>query len=58
MSDNVIIDHYIDEAADERTILARNNFNNKHRVTIDEAHMASSRGATMLLQRGKNAGMH
>jgi hypothetical protein len=56
MSDDGIIDLYIDKAEDERTIMAKNDSKNVRRVTIDAAHAATTRTTTSLLQKGRNAG--
>ena len=56
MNDNGIIDLYINKAEDERTVMAKNDFCNSRRVTIDAAHAATSKPSPNLLQKGKNAG--
>ena len=43
INDNNIIDMYINKAEDERTVMAKNDFSNRRRVTIYESHTASNR---------------
>ena len=56
MNDNSIIDLYINNAEDERTVMGKINFKNTRRVTIDAAHTATSKPKLKsdLLQQGKN----
>ena len=55
---NGIIDLYINKAKDERTVMAKNNFKNARRITINAAHAATSKPKPKpdLLQQGKNVG--
>ena len=58
MNDNGIIDLYIAKAEDERTAIAKQDFNNARRVTIDSAHTATNQIKSKLapLQQGENLG--
>ena len=58
MNDNAIVDLYINKVEDERTIMAKNNFKNVKRVTIDAAHADTSKPKPKhdLLQQVKNVG--
>ena len=56
MNDNGIIVMYINKAEDECTVMVKNYFSNRRRVTIYEAHTAPNRKESTLLQRGKNSG--
>ena len=47
---------YINKSEDERTVMAKNYFSNRRRVTIDEAHTAPNRKEPTLPQRGNNTG--
>ena len=58
MNDNGIIDLYITKAEHERTAIAKQDFNNARRITIDAAHAATSqiKPKPAILQQGKNVG--
>ena len=58
MNDDGIIDLYITKAEDERTSIAKQDFKNVRRITIDAAHSANNqiKSKPALLQKGKNVG--
>ena len=58
MNDDGIIDLYIIKAEDERTAIAKQDFKNTRRITIDAAHAANhqTKSKPALLQQGKNVG--
>ena len=58
MKDEGIIDLYITKDEDERTAIAKQDFNDTRRITIDAAHAANHQAKVEphLLQQGKNIG--
>ena len=58
MNENGIINLYINKAEDERTVMAKNNFKNARRFTIDVDHAATRKPKPKpdLLQQGNNFG--
>ena len=54
--EDIFFDDNITLAEDERTVYAKGDTANKKRVTIDEAHIPTSKPSMPLLQRGRNAG--
>ena len=58
MNDNGIINRYITKAEDERTAIAKKDFENVRRITIDASHASKhqTKAKPELLQQGNNAG--
>ena len=58
MNESNIIDLYINKAKDERTVMAKNNFKNVRRITINEAHTVTVKPKPMhdLQNQLKNVG--
>ena len=56
VEEDIFFDDNITLAEDERTVYAKGDTANKKRVTIDEAHIPTSKPSMSLLQRGRNAG--
>ena len=56
ITDDAIIEQYIDMAEDECTELAKSDKSNTHRVVIDTAHLTPTKPKPSLLQQSKNLG--
>ena len=58
MKDEGIIDQYITKAEDERTAIAKQDFKDARRITINTDHAANHQAKEKpeLLQQGKNIG--
>ncbi len=56
MSNNGVIDLYLNKAEDKCTAMAKADKTNRRRVTIDTAHSATTQATATMWQQGKNAG--
>jgi deoxyribodipyrimidine photolyase len=55
LADSLFLDNSITQAEDERTVIAKNDNNNKNRTAIDAAHKLQVHQRS-LIQQGRNAG--